>query len=68
MKEKNVNVDHFIIAKLFEDEMNNPLRGKMDKLFAKKKSNPSGSAIVNSFVTKNTFQKDYMWPKNFLRI
>jgi hypothetical protein len=32
MKEKLVNVDHFIIAKMFEEEVNNPLRGKVDKL------------------------------------
>jgi len=66
MKEKHVNVDHFLIAKMFEEEVNNPLRGKMDKLLAKKKSNPFGSVIVNFFVTKDPFQKDYMSPKTVL--
>jgi hypothetical protein len=51
---------------MFEEEVNNPLRGKVDKLFAKKKSSSSGSAIVNFFVTKDPFQIDYMWPKTFL--
>jgi hypothetical protein len=45
MKEKQMNVDHFIIAKVFEEEVNNPLRGKMDNLPAKKKSNPFGMNI-----------------------
>jgi len=31
-----VNADHFIIAKMFEVEENNPLKGEVDKQLAKK--------------------------------
>jgi hypothetical protein len=37
---------------MFEENVNNPLRGKVDKQFAKKRSNLIGSAIVNFFITK----------------
>jgi len=46
--------------------MNNPLRGKVDKLLTTKKSSSYGSVIVYFFVTRDPFQKDYMWPKTFL--
>jgi hypothetical protein len=47
-----VNVNHFIIAKMFEEELNSPLKRKMEKQFGKKRSNPCGNAIVN-FLTTN---------------
>jgi hypothetical protein len=54
-----VNVDHSIIAKMFE-ELNSPLKGKVEKQPTKKiKSNPSCNVIVNFFVTKDPFQKDH---------
>jgi hypothetical protein len=57
---KHVNANHSIIAKLFEEVINNPLQGKVGKQLAKDISNPSSNAIVNFFVVENPFQKDYM--------
>jgi hypothetical protein len=33
---KHVNANHFIIENLFEEEINNPLRGKVERQPAKK--------------------------------
>ncbi len=64
-----MNVNHFIIAKMFEEEVNNPLRGKVDKLLAKKKSNLSRIVIVNFFYYPISFPKRLYVAKNiFLRI
>jgi hypothetical protein len=60
-----VNANHSIIAKLFEEEINNPLRGKVGKQLAKKQ-NPFGNAIVNFFVVKEPFYNDDMQQKLFL--
>jgi hypothetical protein len=57
---KHVNANHVIIAKIFEEEVNSPLKGKFDKHFAKKRSNPFGNAIVNFFATKKPSQKYHM--------
>jgi len=50
-----VNANHSIIAKMFEEEMNSPLKGKVEKQLAKKRSNPCGSVIVKFFATKYPF-------------
>ncbi len=57
---KHVNANDFITANMFEEEINNLVRGKVEKQLAKKKSNTSNNAIVNFFVTKEPFQKDHM--------
>jgi hypothetical protein len=33
-----VNVDHSIIVKIFEEELNSPLKGEVEKQLAKKKN------------------------------
>ncbi len=57
---KHVNANHSIIAKLFEEAINSPLKGKVEKKPAKKISNPSSNVIVNFFVVKNLLHKGYM--------
>ncbi len=57
---KHVNANNSIIAKLFEEAINSPLKGKVEKKLAKKISNPSSNVIVNFFVVKNLLHKDYM--------
>jgi hypothetical protein len=57
---KHVNTNNSIIAKLFEEAINSPLKGKVEKKLAKKISNPSSNVIVNFFVVKNLLHKDYM--------
>jgi hypothetical protein len=52
---KHVNANHSIIAKLFEEEVNSPLKGKVENQLAKKRSNPCGNAIVKFFATKYPF-------------
>jgi hypothetical protein len=61
-----MNIDHFIIIKMFEEEMNNPLKGEMGKQPTKKNQNPYGNAIVNFCVAKYFFQKDHMYQKLFI--
>jgi hypothetical protein len=52
---KHVNVNHSIITKMFEEELNSPLKRKVDKQLGKKRSNPCGNAIVNFLATKYPF-------------
>jgi hypothetical protein len=52
---KDVNVNHFIIAKMFEEELNSPLKRKVEKQLGRKRSNPCGNAIVNFLATKYPF-------------
>jgi hypothetical protein len=47
-----VNANHFIIAKVFEEEINSPLIGKVKKRLVKKRSIPSSNVIINFFVAK----------------
>ncbi len=66
--QKHANANHFIIAKLFEEAINSPLKGKVERKLAQKISSPSSNVIVNFFVAKNPFQKDYMQQTLFLEI
>jgi hypothetical protein len=66
---KHMNVNDYIIAKMFEEEMNNLLKKEMERKPTKKKSHPLiSSAIINFFVTKNSFQKNIYNIKKLLRI
>jgi hypothetical protein len=47
--------NHFIIAKVFEEEINSPLIRKVKKQLAKKISIPSNNVIINFFVAKRPF-------------
>jgi len=62
-----VNANHSIIAKIFEEEVNSPLKGEFEKHLAKKRSNQFGSAIVNFFPTKEPSRKYHMQQKVFLK-
>ncbi len=54
---KHENADHFIIAKMFGEEMNSLLREEVEKQLAKKRLlNPFGSLIVN-FLSQTSFPK-----------
>jgi hypothetical protein len=55
-----VNANHSIIAKLFEEAINSPLKGKVERQLAKKISNPSSNVIVNFLVAKNPFRRIYV--------
>jgi hypothetical protein len=47
-----VNANHLIIAKVFEEEINSPLIGKVKKQLPKKKSIPFSNVIIKFFVAK----------------
>ncbi len=48
--------NHFIIAKMFEEEMNSPLKEEMEKWLSKR-DNLFGNAIVKKIIVKVPFQK-----------
>jgi hypothetical protein len=48
---KHVDANHFIIAKIFEEEIKDPLRREVERQPTKKQIDIY-SAIVNSFATK----------------
>jgi hypothetical protein len=54
---KHVYVNHFVIAKVFEKEMNNiPLRANVEKPLAKKMFNLFRSSIFDFFVIDDLFK------------
>jgi hypothetical protein len=55
-----VNANHFIIVKMFEKEVNSPLRGEMNSQLTKNKSHLLGDAIVKFFVVKDHVHKYYV--------
>ncbi len=55
--QKHVDVDHSIIAKKFEEEINNEIIGSVEKQHVKKRPNVPRSAIFGFFCYKRTFQK-----------
>jgi DNA mismatch repair ATPase MutL len=63
---KHVISYHLKIAKLFKEEVNNPIRENLKKQLVKKRHNLSSVAICNLFVTKNPFKKDDVQYKEFV--
>ncbi len=51
-----MNVNHSIIVKMFEEEVNNPLKREVEKQHAKKISNQIGNVIVNFFVKDHIYK------------
>jgi hypothetical protein len=50
-----MNAHHSITANMFEEDVNNPLRGEVERQPTKKKSNPLGNPIINFFDAKKYF-------------
>jgi hypothetical protein len=65
---RHVNVNHYIIVKVFEEEMSNPLEKEVERQHTKKRSHPFSNAIINFFSTKNPFQKNIYNRNCLLRI
>ncbi len=59
-------VDHFFIAQMFEEEVNNLLRRTKEKQPSNKITNPSGGSISKFFYIKNTLKKEDVPHKSFL--
>jgi hypothetical protein len=51
-----VFVNHFNIAKVFEEEVNNVVKGELERQLAKKRLNLSGNVISNLFAQKYPFK------------
>jgi hypothetical protein len=62
---KHVDVDHFIIAKKFEEEINNEIIESVEREPTKKRPNVLASAIFVVFVVKEPFKKDDVQQKDF---
>ncbi len=57
MEQQHENANHFIIAKMFGEEMNSSLKGEMKKQLVKKRLlNPFASLIFN-FLNQTSFPK-----------
>jgi hypothetical protein len=54
---KHLNANHFIIAKMFEKEVNNPLKGEVEKQLAKKKIKSIWQCYCQLFYCQITFAK-----------
>ncbi len=54
---KPLNANHFIIAKMFEKEVNNPLKGEVEKQLAKKKIKSIWQCYCQLFYCQITFPK-----------
>jgi hypothetical protein len=61
-----VNAKYFIFVKMFEKEMNSPLRGEVNNQLMKNKPNLSSNAIINFFVVKDHVHKYYVYLKLLL--
>jgi hypothetical protein len=64
-----VNEDHSIIAKMFKEEVNSPLKWEVERHSISTRSNPCSNAIINYFVAKYPSSKRIIWNINyFLKI
>jgi hypothetical protein len=52
---EHVNVDHSIIKKMFEEEVNNRLKREMERQHVTKISNQFGNVIIKNFFCQRSF-------------
>jgi len=55
--QKHFDVNHLIICKKFQEEINNQGKENVERQLAKKRSNIYNSFISNNFVSKYPFKK-----------
>jgi len=55
---KHVDIDHVLIVKNFEKEVNGPIKKTFEMQLTKKRPNVSNNAISKLFDVKNPFKKD----------
>ncbi len=60
------DVDHVIVTKRFEEEMNSLMKEINERKLVKNKSNVFGGFISKKFVIKDSFKKDDVQHKEFL--
>jgi hypothetical protein len=61
-----VDVNHPIIAKIFEKEVSSPVKRILEHKLTKKRLNVSHNAILLLFGVKDPFQKDDVQQKKIL--
>ncbi len=54
---KNMCLNFFNIANMFEEEVNSVVRGELERQLAKKRLNLSSNVISNFFAQKDLFKK-----------
>jgi hypothetical protein len=62
---KHIYVDHCMIAKIFEERVNNLLKDAKKQL-GKKRPHVNGTTISNFFSAKHSYKKDDVQEKQFL--
>jgi hypothetical protein len=55
-----VDVNHFLIYKKFEKEVNSLMKGNVERQLTKKHPNPSKSSISNFLIMKVSFKNNNM--------
>jgi hypothetical protein len=63
---KHVDVEHSLLAKKFDEEMNNLVKSELERQLVKKKQNVSSSEISNFFIIKILYKKEDVQLKQFL--
>jgi hypothetical protein len=61
-----VDVEHTIIAKMFEEEVDSLLKGSAERQLAKKRVIISGESISKFFYVKDSFKRENVPHKEFL--
>ncbi len=57
---KNVDVNHAIIANVFEEDINSPIRGLVERQLIKKRLNVLGIVIYIFLNLENSSKKNYV--------
>ncbi len=55
-----------MVAKIFEEKVNNLLKESYERQPAKKRPHVNGTTISNFFATKDFYKKDDVWQKQVL--
>jgi hypothetical protein len=64
---KHVDANHAILVKIFEEEVNFPLKNILEKQPTKKRPNVSNFKISEFFGAKDPFKKDVVQQKQFFQ-
>ncbi len=62
-----MDVDHVLIVKIFEEEINGPIKETFEKQPTKKRPNVSNNVISKFFIIKDHFKNYDVQQKDFLK-
>jgi hypothetical protein len=63
----SIDVNHVVIIKKIEEEVNGPIIGTLKKQLANKRPNVLGNVIFKFFIVKDPFKKDDEQQKYFCK-